>query len=76
MERGRSSKMPLGEFPFADEASRANAMALFITPEIPTRDPFLGNIPMGLVDAPQAGSGKSLLVSVVSRKRPRAARQR
>jgi hypothetical protein len=56
----------LGEFPFADQASRANAFALFITPEI--RPAILGNIPMGLADAPQAGSGKTLLVSVVSEK--------
>ena len=54
------------EFPFAEEASRANAFALFMTPEI--RHAIVGNIPMGLVDAPQAGSGKSLLVSVVSEK--------
>jgi hypothetical protein len=56
----------LGEFPFVDQASRANAFALFITPEI--RHAILGNIPMGLVDAPQAGSGKTLLVSIVSEK--------
>lgn len=56
----------IGEFPFVDEASRANAFALLITPEI--RHAIVGNIPMGLVDAPQAGSGKSLLVSVVSEK--------
>lgn len=56
----------LGEFPFADEPSRANAFALLITPEI--RHAISGNIPMALVDAPQAGSGKTLLVSVVSEK--------
>jgi hypothetical protein len=56
----------IGEFPFVDDASRANALALFITPEI--RHAIVGNVPMGLVDAPQAGSGKSLLVSVVSEK--------
>ena len=56
----------IGEFPFEDEASRANAFALFITPEI--RHAILGNIPMALVDAPQAGSGKTLLVSIVSEK--------
>jgi hypothetical protein len=56
----------LGEFPFADEASKANAFALFITPEI--RPAIVGNIPLGLADAPQAGSGKTLLVSIVSEK--------
>ena len=39
----------LDDFPFADAASRANAFALFITPEI--RAAILGNIPMGLADA-------------------------
>jgi hypothetical protein len=39
----------LGDFPFADQASRANAFALFITPEI--RHAIAGNIPMGLADA-------------------------
>jgi hypothetical protein len=56
----------LGEFPFADQASRANAIALFITPEI--RHAIRGSIPMGLADAPQAGSGKTLLVSIISEK--------
>jgi hypothetical protein len=56
----------LGDFPFADHASRANALALFITPEI--RPAILGNVPMGLADAPQAGSGKTLLASIVSEK--------
>jgi hypothetical protein len=56
----------LDDFPFIDEASRANAFALFITPEI--RPAILGNIPMGLADAPQAGSGKTLLASIVSEK--------
>ncbi len=54
----------IGGFPFVDDASRVNTLALFITPEI--RHAIVGNIPMGLVDAPQADSGKSLLVSVVS----------
>jgi hypothetical protein len=56
----------LGEFPFADEASKANAFALFLTPEI--RPAIPGHIPIGLADAPQAGSGKTLLVSIVSEK--------
>jgi hypothetical protein len=29
---------------------------------------IVGNVPMGLADAPQAGSGKTLLVSIVSEK--------
>ena len=61
----------LGEFPFADEASRANAFALFITPEI--RPAILGNVPMALADAPQAGSGKTLFASIVAEKSSGAA---
>jgi hypothetical protein len=56
----------IGEFPFEDEASKANAVALFITPE--GRHAILGNVPMALVDEPQAGSGKTLFVSIVSEK--------
>jgi hypothetical protein len=56
----------LGEFGFVDEASRANAFALFLTPEI--RPAIVGNVPMALADAPQAGSGKTLLASIVSQK--------
>ncbi len=56
----------LSDFPFEDEASRANAFALFITPEV--RHAIDGCVPMALVDAPQAGSGKTLLVSAVSEK--------
>jgi hypothetical protein len=56
----------LGEFPFVDQASRANAFGLFVTPEL--RPAIVGNVPMGLADAPQAGSGKTLLVSIVSEK--------
>jgi hypothetical protein len=56
----------LADFPFADAASRANAIALFITPEV--RPAIAGNVPMALADAPQAGSGKSLLASIVAEK--------
>lgn len=52
------------DFPFVDQASRANALALFITPEL--RPAILGNVPAALADAPQPGSGKSLLAEVVS----------
>ncbi len=56
----------IGEFPYTDQASRANAFAAFITPE--TRPAIRGNVPMPLYDAPQAGSGKTLLASIVSEK--------
>lgn len=51
-------------FPFTDWASRANAIAMLITPLI--RRAVQGNVPIALVDAPQAGTGKSLLAEVVS----------
>ncbi len=52
------------DFPFVDKASRANALGLFITPEL--RPSIRGNVPAALADAPQAGSGKSLLAEVVA----------
>jgi hypothetical protein len=54
------------DFPFVDGASRANALALFITPEV--RSAVRGNVPLALVDAPQAGNGKSLVAEVVALK--------
>jgi hypothetical protein len=41
-------------------------LALFLTPEI--RPAIQGNIPAALLDAPQAGNGKSLLAEVVALK--------
>ncbi len=54
----------LGDFPFADDASRAGALALLLTPIL--RPALAGHVPLCIVDAPQAGTGKSLLASVVS----------
>ncbi len=53
-----------GDFPYADEASRANAMALLLTPVV--RPMISGPTPLGLVDSPQAGTGKGLHVEVAS----------
>ena len=54
----------LEEFPFVDEASHANAMAFVLSmvllPSIP------GLLPMALITAPKAGTGKSFLVSLAS----------
>ena len=55
---------PITEFPFADGASKANAMAAMLTPVV--RMAVKGNVPIALSDAPQMGSGKSLLAAVVS----------
>ena len=52
-------------FPFADDgASKANAYAMFLTPIV--RRAIVGNVPVALVDAPQAGTGKSLLAEIVA----------
>jgi hypothetical protein len=54
----------VGEFPYADKASAANALALIITSLI--RQAIDGPTPLGLIDAPQAGTGKSLIAEVVA----------
>lgn len=54
----------LGDFPFDTEASRANALALLLTPLL--RPALAGNVPLALIDAPQAGTGKGLLASIVA----------
>ena len=53
----------VGEFPYSDRASAANTLALLITMLI--RPAIPGLIPLGLIDAPQAGTGKSLLAEVL-----------
>jgi len=55
---------PIAEFPFADGASKANAMAAMLTPVV--RMAVEGSVPIVLLDAPQMGSGKSLLAAVVT----------
>ena len=55
---------PIAEFPFADGASKANAMAAMLTPVV--RMAVEGNVPIALLDAPQMGSGKSLLAAVIT----------
>lgn len=54
----------LGDFPFVDEASRANALALLLTPIV--RPMIDEPVPMALLDAPQHGSGKTLIAEVAS----------
>lgn len=54
----------LCDFPFVDEASRSNAVALLLLPLV--RHAFDGQVPLAVIDAPQAGTGKSLLAEVVS----------
>lgn len=54
----------LFDFPFIDQASRANAWATLLTPLI--RHAIRGRTPCGLCDAPKAGTGKGLIASIVS----------
>lgn len=54
----------IGEFPYANQASAANTIALMLTPIV--RPALAGNVPIGLIDAPQAGTGKGLLTEAIS----------
>jgi len=53
-----------GEFPYVDEASKANALGTALTPML--RHTIKGTTPLALIDAPQAGTGKGLLAEVIS----------
>jgi len=55
---------PLEGFPFVDDAAKANALALLLTPIV--RHAIDSPVPLALIDAPQAGTGKSLLARVIS----------
>jgi hypothetical protein len=64
----------IGEFPYDSEASKANALAALLTPIV--RPACNGPIPLALFDAPQQGTGKTLLGSVsalIATGRPAAA---
>ncbi|MFC2053501.1 hypothetical protein ACFLV7_04265 [Chloroflexota bacterium] len=50
------------DFPFKDEASRANMLGLLITPAV--RPAIEGCIPLASINAPQAGTGKSKLCEI------------
>jgi hypothetical protein len=54
----------ISDFPFADDASRANAIASMLTPVV--RPAIDSPTPLALYDAPQAGTGKTLLAEVVA----------
>lgn len=54
-----------GDFPFADEASRANAMAVTLLPFV--RPMIDGPTPFHLFDAPAAGTGKTLLALMIGK---------
>ena len=54
----------LGDFPFLDDASRAGALALLLTPIV--RPLIAGQVPLALLDATKAGTGKGLLAALVA----------
>ena len=54
----------IGDFPFVDVASRANAIASMLTPVC--RPAIKGPTPLALFDATSQGTGKTLLSEVVS----------
>ena len=54
----------LGDFPFVDQASRANAVAMLVLPVI--RHAIDGPTPLAVIDAPAEGTGKSLLAEVAT----------
>lgn len=54
----------LSEFPFADDASRSTAISMILTAVL--RGALIPAVPMHMVAAPQAGSGKSYLQDIVS----------
>jgi len=53
----------LHDFPFVDEASRANAIGLMLTPIL--RPAIPDPVPMALIDAPEKGTGKTHLAKTV-----------
>ena len=53
-----------GDFPYVDEASRANMLALLLT--FIVRPSIKSHAPLALIDAPRAGTGKTLAVEAVS----------
>ncbi len=52
------------DFPYTEQADRANALGLIITPFV--RPAIKRHVPLALIDAPKQGSGKGLLSDMVS----------
>jgi len=53
----------LCDFPWSTTADRANAWALMLTPIV---RPIIGLAPLALLDAPQPGSGKTILATIAT----------
>ncbi|MFM2094101.1 MAG: hypothetical protein RIS70_1225 [Planctomycetota bacterium] len=54
----------ISDFPFADDASRANALGILFT--LLMRPVISGHVPLAIVDAPMQGTGKTLLVTALA----------
>lgn len=54
----------IGEFPFKDKASKAHAIALLLLPFV--RLMIDGSTPLHLIDAPLPGTGKGLLIKLLT----------
>lgn len=52
------------DYPFTDDISKANTYALLLTPLI--RPIFDGLVPMAVIDAPDKGTGKSMLADIIA----------
>jgi hypothetical protein len=52
------------DFPFVDGASRTNMIAALMTAVL--RPTIPGNVPMAILDKPQAGTGASLLAEIIA----------
>jgi hypothetical protein len=50
------------DFPFKDESSRTNCMAALLTPFLRDLTP---TVPLALINAPEKGTGKSLLAAII-----------
>src|SRR6266487_111030 len=56
----------IAEFPFAEQADRANALAAMLTPFIRQSLRETDDVPLGVLDAASPSTGKGLLASVIS----------
>lgn len=54
----------IADFPFPDDADKANTLALMMTPVI--RPAIKRHVPQALIDAPKQGTGKGLLSDAIS----------
>jgi hypothetical protein len=54
----------IGQFPFASAADYANALGVLLTPFV--RHALPGQVPLAVIEAPRAGTGKGLLACVIA----------